>query len=67
VSTGSVIFYDDSRGFGFIRRDDGGADVFVHARSLSGVSELQEQQRVEFDVVFDDRKGKEKATNVRPV
>jgi CspA family cold shock protein len=67
VSTGSVLFFNDDKGWGFIRQDDGGADVFVHAHSLSGVSVLQELQRVEFDVIFDERRGKDKAANVRVI
>lgn len=65
MSNGTVLFFSDTRGFGFIRRDDGGADVFVHARQLNGVSVLQEQQRVAFDVVFDEKRGKDQARNVR--
>ena len=53
MSTGIVKMYDEDRGFGFIQPDDGGADVFVHAKSIIGASVLQPRQQVEFESEFD--------------
>lgn len=58
--TGTIKFYDDNRGFGFIRPDDGQKDVFVHASALerAGISGLSEGQKVKFDTHNDPRSGK---------
>jgi CspA family cold shock protein len=50
---GTVKWFNDSKGFGFITREDGGKDCFVHhtAISGSGFKSLREGQKVEFDVV----------------
>ena len=47
---GTVTWYDPGKGFGFVAPDDGGEDLFVHARSLAGVTELVEGDRVTYDV-----------------
>jgi CspA family cold shock protein len=62
---GTVKMYDEDRGFGFIAPDDGGADVFVHAKSIIGASVLQPRQQVEFESVFDQARGKYRAADVR--
>ena len=56
--TGSVKWFNDSKGFGFLTRDDGEKDVFVHYSAIqgNGFRSLTEGQRVEFDVV-DGQKG----------
>lgn len=58
--TGTVKFYNDHRGFGFIQPEDGGKDVFVHATALerAGIRGLQEGQKVKFDTQSDPRSGK---------
>lgn len=60
MNTGTVKFYNSQKGFGFIERDDGGKDVFVHATALesAGISELTDGQKVSFDTQNDDRTGK---------
>jgi len=59
---GTVKWYNAVRGFGFIRSDRGGKDIFVHASALNraGIADLAEGQRVAVDVV-DGRKGPEAA------
>ena len=61
MNTGTVKFYNDQKGFGFIQPDDGTKDVFVHATALerAGISALAEGQKVSFDTEVDSRSGKE--------
>ncbi|MFO1183198.1 MAG: DEAD/DEAH box helicase [Bauldia sp.] len=63
--TGTVKFFNGKKGFGFIARDGGGADIFVHVRELSGLSGLKEGQRVAFETRMDEQRGKPSAVNVR--
>ena len=60
--TGTVKWFNVEKGFGFIARDGGGKEVFVHVSALapSGLTALNEGERVTFDVV-DGRKGPEAA------
>ena len=52
MATGTVKWFNESKGFGFIAQDDGGADVFVHFSAIqgSGFKTLTEGQKVTFDV-----------------
>lgn len=59
-----MIFYNEEKGYGFVRPDDGGGDVFAHAKELLDVSTLRIGQRVEFDAVFDRDRGKYRAQRV---
>jgi CspA family cold shock protein len=63
--TGTVKWFDDAKGFGFIERD-GGPDVFVHFRAINGTGRrtLHEGQRVSFEVT-QGKKGPQ-AENVNP-
>jgi CspA family cold shock protein len=58
--TGTVKFYNDQKGYGFIQPDDGSKDVFVHATALerAGMRGLVEGQKVAFDTAEDRRTGK---------
>lgn len=58
--SGTVKFYNDQKGYGFIQPDDGQKDVFVHATALerAGISGLNEGQKVNFDTENDPRSGK---------
>ncbi len=49
MSNGTVKFFNDSKGFGFITPDDGGRDVFVHINGLNGIS-ITEGDEVSYDV-----------------
>jgi CspA family cold shock protein len=64
--TGSVKFYNSTKGFGFITPDQGGKDAFVHVSALerSGISGLGDGQRVTYDVER-GRDGRESATNLQ--
>ena len=58
--TGTVKFYNSSRGYGFIQPDSGDKDVFVHASALerAGIPMLRDGQKVSFETEMDKRSGK---------
>ena len=64
---GTVKFYNDMKGFGFIQPDNGGNDVFVHATALerAGIRGLREGQKVTFDTAEDRRSGKIAVNNIQ--
>ena len=66
MTNGTVKFYNDQKGYGFIAPDDGGSDVFVHATALerAGMSGLSEGQKVTFDTEIDSRSGKTAVANI---
>ena len=67
MTPGTVKFYNDQKGFGFIAPDGGGNDVFVHATALerAGMSGLVQGQKVEFDTEQDRRSGKTAVANIK--
>lgn len=67
MPTGTVKFFNASKGFGFITPDSGGADVFVHVSALRPGSSLQDGDKVTYDVGQDRKTGKSKAENVSVV
>ena len=66
MATGIVKWFNDAKGFGFIKPDDGGEDLFAHFSAISaqGFKSLQENQRVTFDITTGP-KGKQ-ASNIQP-
>merc|ERR1719433_2019495 len=68
MPTGSVKKWLDDKGFGFISPNDGGDDVFVHRKVLGGGCEyLEPGDEVEYDVTYDERKGKYAASHCTPL
>ena len=67
MATGTVKWYNGTKGYGFIQPDSGGKDVFVHASALerAGLHGLAEGQKVSYDVELDRRTGKELAGNLK--
>lgn len=65
--TGTVKFYNETKGYGFIQPDNGGKDVFVHATALerAGMRSLAEGQKVSFDTQEDRRSGKIAVGNIQ--
>jgi len=66
AETGIVKFFNTDKGFGFIKPDKGGADIFVHISAVqaSGLTELAENQKVTFDTEPDRRGKGPKAVNL---
>lgn len=67
MSTGTVKFFNATKGFGFIEQDNGQPDVFVHISAVerAGMRSLVEGQKITFDVVQDRRSGKNAAENLQ--
>ena len=67
MNTGTVKFFNTTKGFGFIQPDNGGADVFVHISAVerAGMRTIVEGQKLSFDVVQDKRSGKSAADNLQ--
>ena len=65
MPSGTVKWFNSTKGFGFIQPSDGSKDVFVHISAVerSGLGQLQEGQQVEFDLVR-DQQGRVSATNL---
>ena len=69
MSTGTVKWFNNQKGFGFIQPEGGGPDVFVHISAVerAGMSTLQEGQKLSFEVVADSRTRKSSADNLQAV
>jgi cold shock protein len=69
MNKGTVKWFNSQKGFGFIQPEDGNNDVFVHISAVerSGLSTLNEGQKVSFEVVADRRTGKSAAQNLRAI
>ena len=69
MATGTVKWFNSTKGFGFIQPDDGGKDVFVHISAVerAGMRNLIEGQKVSYEIESDRRTGKQSAGNLQAV
>jgi len=69
MATGTVKWFNGQKGFGFIQPDDGGKDVFVHISAVerAGMHNLNEGQKISYEVVADRRSGKSSAGNLQAI
>ena len=67
MATGTVKWFNATKGFGFIQPTDGGKDVFVHISAVeqAGIHSLNEGQALKYDIVEDRRSGKSSAGNLQ--
>ena len=68
MATGTVKWFNATKGFGFIQPDGGGNDVFVHISAVerAGLRGLNEGQKIAYEIVADKRSGKSSADNLKP-
>ena len=68
MPTGTVKWFNATKGYGFIQPEDGSRDVFVHVSAVerAGMDALREGQKVSYEVQHDPRRGKSSAENLRP-
>ena len=68
MATGTVKWFNATKGFGFIQPDGGGTDVFVHFSAVerAGMRDLNEGQKISYEIVADKRSGKSSADNLKP-
>lgn len=69
MATGTVKWFNEQKGYGFIQPENGGTDVFVHISAVqrAGLTALNENQRVSFELEKDKRSGKMSATQLQPL
>ena len=67
MATGTVKWFNDQKGYGFIQPDEGGKDVFVHISAVeqAGMRGLAEGQKISYEIVTDKRSGKQSAGNLQ--
>ena len=67
MPTGTVKFFNTTKGYGFIQPDDGGQDAFVHISAVerAGMRTLNQDQKVSYELE-QDRRGKTSAVNLQP-
>lgn len=67
MNTGTVKWFNATKGFGFIQPDAGGPDVFVHISAVerAGLRGLNEGQKISYEIVADRRSGKSSADNLK--
>ncbi|MGH6855552.1 MAG: cold-shock protein [Aestuariivirga sp.] len=69
MNTGTVKWFNEQKGYGFVQPDNGQKDVFVHISAVerAGLRTLKEGQKVQFEIVTDKRTGKSSAGNLQAV
>ncbi|MFY9627291.1 MAG: cold-shock protein [Methylocystis sp.] len=69
MANGTVKWFNGQKGFGFIQPDNGGADVFVHISAVerAGLRDLQEGQKVSYEIEQDRRTGKSSADQLKEI
>jgi cold shock protein len=69
MPVGTVKWFNTTKGFGFIQPESGGADVFVHISAVqrSGLTGLNEGQKISFELQQDPKRGKSSAVNLKPL
>ena len=69
MATGTVKWFNETKGYGFIQPDNGGKDVFVHISAVerAGLRGLKDGQKISYEVEQDRRSGKESAANLQEV
>jgi CspA family cold shock protein len=69
MATGTVKWFNETKGYGFIQPDNGGKDVFVHISAVerAGLRGLTDGQKISYEIEQDRRSGKESATNLQQV
>jgi CspA family cold shock protein len=67
MNTGTVKWFNDQKGYGFIQPDNGGKDVFVHVTAVerAGMRGLVEGQKISYEIETDRRTGKQSAGNLK--
>ena len=67
MATGTVKWFNEQKGYGFIQPDQGGKDVFVHISAVqqAGMHSLAEGQKISYEIIADKRSGKESAGNLQ--
>jgi CspA family cold shock protein len=66
MNTGTVKWFNEQKGYGFIQPDNGSKDIFVHISAVerAGLRTLKEGQKVQFEIVTDKRTGRSSAGNL---
>ncbi|MBA8801043.1 CspA family cold shock protein [Agrobacterium sp. RC10-4-1] len=67
MNTGTVKWFNSTKGFGFIQPDNGSTDIFVHVSAVerSGMRSLSDGQKIAYDIVEDRKSGKSSADNLQ--
>ncbi len=69
MATGTVKWFNSTKGFGFIQPDNGGADAFVHISAVerAGMQDLREGQKLTYELIADRKSGKMSADNLKAI